>query len=49
MASRFRDKWKLQRVAAGHCSGEFAFSELNRIYGSKYDHAVIGAVIELPR
>ena len=23
---RFRDKWKFERVAAGHCSGEFAFS-----------------------
>lgn len=49
MVTRFRDKWKFERVAAGHCSGEFAFSEFNRIYGTKYDRAVVGAVIELPR
>jgi 7,8-dihydropterin-6-yl-methyl-4-(beta-D-ribofuranosyl)aminobenzene 5'-phosphate synthase len=46
---RFRDKWKFERVAAGHCTGEFAFSEFNRIYGTKYDRAVVGAVIALPR
>ena len=49
MVTRFRDKWKFERVAAGHCTGEFAFSEFNRIYGAKYDHAVVGAVIALPR
>ena len=46
---RFRDKWKFERVAAGHCSGEFAFSEFNRVYESKYDRAVVGAAIALPR
>ena len=49
MVSRFRDKWKLERVAAGHCTGEFAFSEMNRIFGSKFDHAGVGSVIALPR
>jgi 7,8-dihydropterin-6-yl-methyl-4-(beta-D-ribofuranosyl)aminobenzene 5'-phosphate synthase len=48
MVTRFHDKWKFQRVAAGHCTGEFAFSEFNRIYGTKYDRAVVGAVIDLP-
>ncbi len=46
---RFRDKWKFERVAAGHCSGEFAFSEFNRVYETRYDRAVVGAVIALPR
>jgi 7,8-dihydropterin-6-yl-methyl-4-(beta-D-ribofuranosyl)aminobenzene 5'-phosphate synthase len=49
MVTRFRDQWKLERVAAGHCTGEFAFSELNRVFGSRFDHAVVGAVIPLPR
>jgi 7,8-dihydropterin-6-yl-methyl-4-(beta-D-ribofuranosyl)aminobenzene 5'-phosphate synthase len=48
MVERFRDKWKIERIGAGHCTGEFAFSEFNRIYGSKFDHAVVGAVIALP-
>ena len=49
MVTRFRDKWKLERAAAGHCTGEFAFSEFNRIFGAKLDHAGVGAVIPLPR
>ena len=49
MVTRFRDKWKLERAAAGHCTGEFAFSEFNRIFGPKLDHAGVGAVIPLPR
>lgn len=49
LVTRFRDKWKFERVAAGHCTGEFAFSEFNRVYGSKYDRAVVGAAISLPR
>jgi 7,8-dihydropterin-6-yl-methyl-4-(beta-D-ribofuranosyl)aminobenzene 5'-phosphate synthase len=49
MVSRLRDRWKLERVAAGHCTGEFAFSEFNRIFGPKLDHAGVGAVIPLPR
>lgn len=48
MVERFRDHWKLERVAAGHCTGEFAFSEFNRVFGPKFDHAVVGAVIALP-
>jgi 7,8-dihydropterin-6-yl-methyl-4-(beta-D-ribofuranosyl)aminobenzene 5'-phosphate synthase len=49
MVTRFRDKWKFERVAAGHCAGGFAFSEFNRIYGPKFDHAGVGTVIPLPR
>jgi len=49
LVTSFRDKWKLERAAAGHCTGEFAFSEFNRIFGPKFDHAGVGAVIPLPR
>ena len=49
IVTRFRDKWKFERVAAGHCTGEFAFSEFNRVYGAKFDHAGVGAVIALPK
>ena len=48
MVARFKDKWRLERVAAGHCTGEFAFSEFSRVFGQKFDHAVVGAVIALP-
>jgi 7,8-dihydropterin-6-yl-methyl-4-(beta-D-ribofuranosyl)aminobenzene 5'-phosphate synthase len=49
MVMRFHDRWQLDRIAAGHCSGEFAFSEFNRIFGPKFDHAGVGAVIPLPQ
>lgn len=49
IVTRFHDKWKFERVAAGHCTGEFAFSEFNRVYGPKFDHAGVGSVIALPR
>jgi 7,8-dihydropterin-6-yl-methyl-4-(beta-D-ribofuranosyl)aminobenzene 5'-phosphate synthase len=49
MVTRFRDKWKLERAAPGHCTGEFAFSEFNRVFGPKFDHAGVGTVIPLPR
>jgi 7,8-dihydropterin-6-yl-methyl-4-(beta-D-ribofuranosyl)aminobenzene 5'-phosphate synthase len=49
MVGRFHDKWRLKRAAAGHCTGEFAFSEFNRVFGAKFDHAGVGAVIALPR
>jgi 7,8-dihydropterin-6-yl-methyl-4-(beta-D-ribofuranosyl)aminobenzene 5'-phosphate synthase len=49
MASSFRDKWKIERMAPGHCTGQFAFSEFIRTYGSKFDRAGLGSVIVLPR
>ena len=49
MASSFRDKWKVKRMAPGHCTGQFAFSEFIRMYGANYDHAGVGSVISLPR
>jgi 7,8-dihydropterin-6-yl-methyl-4-(beta-D-ribofuranosyl)aminobenzene 5'-phosphate synthase len=49
MVARLREKWKLERAAAGHCTGELAFSELQRVFGTKFDHAGVGSVIALPR
>jgi len=48
MVTRFRDKWKIERMAAGHCTGQFAFAELVRIFGDRFDHAGVGSVIALP-
>jgi 7,8-dihydropterin-6-yl-methyl-4-(beta-D-ribofuranosyl)aminobenzene 5'-phosphate synthase len=44
----FRDKWKIERMAAGHCTGQFAFAELIRVYGAKFDLAGVGSVTSLP-
>ncbi len=48
MASSFRDKWKIERMAPGHCTGQFAFAEFIRVYGSNFDRAGLGSVIALP-
>jgi 7,8-dihydropterin-6-yl-methyl-4-(beta-D-ribofuranosyl)aminobenzene 5'-phosphate synthase len=49
MTMSFRDKWKIARMAPGHCTGEFAFSEVSRLFGPRMDKAGLGSVIELPR
>jgi 7,8-dihydropterin-6-yl-methyl-4-(beta-D-ribofuranosyl)aminobenzene 5'-phosphate synthase len=48
MAAAFRDKWEIERMSPGHCTGQFAFSEFIRIYGSKFDRAGVGSVTALP-
>jgi 7,8-dihydropterin-6-yl-methyl-4-(beta-D-ribofuranosyl)aminobenzene 5'-phosphate synthase len=48
MALSFRDKWKIERMSPGHCTGQFAFSEFIRVYGPKFDRAGLGSVISLP-
>jgi 7,8-dihydropterin-6-yl-methyl-4-(beta-D-ribofuranosyl)aminobenzene 5'-phosphate synthase len=48
MVTRLHDKWRIERMAAGHCTGQFAFAELVRIFGEKFDHAGVGSVIALP-
>jgi 7,8-dihydropterin-6-yl-methyl-4-(beta-D-ribofuranosyl)aminobenzene 5'-phosphate synthase len=48
MVMRFRDKWRIERVGAGHCTGPFAFAELIRVYGDKFVHAGVGSTIDLP-
>jgi 7,8-dihydropterin-6-yl-methyl-4-(beta-D-ribofuranosyl)aminobenzene 5'-phosphate synthase len=48
MVSRFRDHWKIERMAPGHCTGQFAFAEFIRVYGSKFDQAGLGSVTALP-
>jgi 7,8-dihydropterin-6-yl-methyl-4-(beta-D-ribofuranosyl)aminobenzene 5'-phosphate synthase len=42
------DKWGIERLAAGHCTGQFAFAQIERIYGDHFDHSGVGAVIALP-
>jgi 7,8-dihydropterin-6-yl-methyl-4-(beta-D-ribofuranosyl)aminobenzene 5'-phosphate synthase len=43
-----RGKWGIERIAAGHCTGQFAFAELARLYGDHFDHSGAGQMIPLP-
>jgi 7,8-dihydropterin-6-yl-methyl-4-(beta-D-ribofuranosyl)aminobenzene 5'-phosphate synthase len=42
------DKWKVDRVALGHCTGEPAFAAFQRAFGAHYNYAGLGSIIELP-
>src|SRR5437763_16857672 len=42
------DKWKVDRVALGHCTGEPAFAAFQKAFGPQSNYAGLGSVIELP-
>lgn len=46
LVENLKTKWKVQRVAAGHCTGEPAFARLKKVYGDKYLYAGLGVEIE---
>ncbi len=49
IVANFESKWKLERVAAGHCTGEFAQAELEKVFKDRHDHSGLGEVIALPK
>jgi len=38
-------KWKVQRIAPGHCTGEPAFARLRKAYGERYVYAGLGTSV----
>jgi 7,8-dihydropterin-6-yl-methyl-4-(beta-D-ribofuranosyl)aminobenzene 5'-phosphate synthase len=48
LASSLRDHWRVDRVAPGHCTGEPAFAELQRVFGARYVYAGLGVVTDVP-
>lgn len=49
IATELRDKWKVQQIAPGHCTGEPAFAALRKTFGEAYVYAGVGTVIQLDR
>jgi 7,8-dihydropterin-6-yl-methyl-4-(beta-D-ribofuranosyl)aminobenzene 5'-phosphate synthase len=49
VVNNFQARWHIERVAAGHCTGEFAQVELDRVFGNRHDHSGLGETIPLPR
>ena len=47
LVTNLQTKWKVQRIAPGHCTGEPAFAKLQKAFGEKYVYAGLGAVVEL--
>jgi len=48
IVDNLRTKWKLQKIAPGHCTGEPAFLRLRKSFGDDYIYAGAGRVIEVP-
>jgi 7,8-dihydropterin-6-yl-methyl-4-(beta-D-ribofuranosyl)aminobenzene 5'-phosphate synthase len=46
LVENLKTKWKVQRIAPGHCTGEPAFARLKKAYGENYVYAGLGTKIE---
>jgi 7,8-dihydropterin-6-yl-methyl-4-(beta-D-ribofuranosyl)aminobenzene 5'-phosphate synthase len=46
LVENLKTKWKVQRIAAGHCTGEPAFARLKKAYRENYFYAGLGMKIE---
>ncbi len=49
IVENFKFKWKVDHVAPGHCTGEFAQSLFTKQFGPNHEHAGVGEVISLPQ
>ncbi len=48
LVDSLKNKWKLEKVAPGHCTGEPAFLRLQKAFGDDYLYAGAGRTIEVP-
>jgi 7,8-dihydropterin-6-yl-methyl-4-(beta-D-ribofuranosyl)aminobenzene 5'-phosphate synthase len=46
LVENLKTKWKVQRIAPGHCTGEPAFARLRKAYGENYLYAGLGTTVE---
>jgi len=47
LIGNLQTKWKVQRMAPGHCTGEPAFARLKKAYGDKYVYAGLGTKVQV--
>jgi 7,8-dihydropterin-6-yl-methyl-4-(beta-D-ribofuranosyl)aminobenzene 5'-phosphate synthase len=48
IVENLKTKWKLQKIAPGHCTGEPAFARLKKAFGDNYIYAGAGRTVETP-
>jgi 7,8-dihydropterin-6-yl-methyl-4-(beta-D-ribofuranosyl)aminobenzene 5'-phosphate synthase len=48
LANALHDKWAIDRIAPGHCTGEPAFAKLKQVFGASYVYAGLGSRVEIP-
>jgi len=49
IARALLERWKIDRIAPGHCTGEPAFAALRKSFGDRYQYAGVGTVVAIPR
>jgi 7,8-dihydropterin-6-yl-methyl-4-(beta-D-ribofuranosyl)aminobenzene 5'-phosphate synthase len=49
LVENLKTKWKVQKIAPGHCTGEPAFARLKKAYGENYLYAGLGTKVEVVR
>ena len=47
LVENLKTKWRVQRIAPGHCTGEPAFARLRKSYGENYLYAGLGTTVAL--
>jgi len=47
VVTSLKDKWKVDWIAPGHCTGEPAFLALKQAFGERYLYAGLGTVLDL--
>jgi 7,8-dihydropterin-6-yl-methyl-4-(beta-D-ribofuranosyl)aminobenzene 5'-phosphate synthase len=45
LADALKNKWKIDEIAPGHCTGEAAFLRLQKTFGENYLYAGLGTQI----
>lgn len=48
LVETLKNKWKLEKIAPGHCTGEPAFLRLQKAFGDDYIYAGAGTRLDLP-
>ena len=48
VTSALHDRWQIDQIAPGHCTGEPAFAALKRLFGARYVYAGLGTITEIP-
>jgi 7,8-dihydropterin-6-yl-methyl-4-(beta-D-ribofuranosyl)aminobenzene 5'-phosphate synthase len=49
LVENLKTKWKVKKIAPGHCTGEPAFARLKKAYGENYLYAGLGTKLEIAR
>jgi len=49
IVTALHDRFNIEYVAPGHCTGEPAFTALRKAFGDHYVYAGLGTILKLPR